>query len=138
MSHRLWPDPEVPWDGPRPYAELARFGLGPNSTLQQVLDASFDMSADDLSDEKLNSSWETLRSTRARLLVDFFCVDLPPPAEEDGTAFVGPRPVPLKLMDDLAATLPEVPGSLLALGTMPRFSPSLASVNPWWDDADES
>lgn len=80
------------WDGELPYRTLARLGITPESTAKQVLDASFDMTPDDLRDDRVNAAWESLRSSRRRLIVDFFAYLLPeePPPE----AAPGPGPMP--------------------------------------------
>ena len=59
------------------YRLLARFGITPASSACEILDVSFDLTPADLRDKALVEAWESLRSARGRLLVDFLSLDLP-------------------------------------------------------------
>ena len=79
-DRRLRIDPLIPWDGAYPYLVLQPLGLTPQSTTTQVLDASYSMTSEQIEDPVLNDAWEALRIAKSRLVVDFFCLDLPDPA----------------------------------------------------------
>jgi len=64
-------DPLFQWDGPFPYDVLATVGVTPDSTMQQVNDASFDLMAQGMT-PKVRAAWDELRLVRRRLVVDFF------------------------------------------------------------------
>lgn len=98
----------LPWEGGFPYRVLEPFGLHPNSTSKAVLDASYDMTPEDLANTSVNASWEALRLARERLLVDFFCYDLPAPAAREPQTTTE-LPVPLALLERLTAEWPEGP-----------------------------
>jgi hypothetical protein len=128
----LRPEPLVPWDGDFPYLVLARFGLTPRSTAREVLDASLDMTPEDLADERVNGAWESLRTTRSRLLLDFFCPALPaepPPAPRPAGAA---PPLPWDYFQALAEAWPEVE---TAAGSVPPVElPAVLDGNvPLWE-----
>jgi hypothetical protein len=106
MSERTpWVPGNIPWDGGFPYRVLARFGVSPASTGRQVLDVSYDMTPEELSDPSVTAAWESLRTARGRLLVDFFCPELPAPAPGQDAAPTA-MPPPLAYLRRLAAELP--------------------------------
>jgi hypothetical protein len=63
-------DPLFTWPGPFPYDLLAKFNITPNSTIQEINDAGFDMIAAGTLEEQ--DAWSELRLLKRRLLVDFF------------------------------------------------------------------
>jgi hypothetical protein len=75
-----------------PYRLLAKFGIKPGSSAREVLDASYEMTPDDLQNSAVQDAWESLRITRSRLLVDFFCLDLP--AEPASLPLAEGKPLP--------------------------------------------
>ena len=64
-------DPLFQWDGPFPYDVLETVGITPDSTMQQVNDASFDLMDQGMTPEA-RAAWDELRLVRRRLAVDFF------------------------------------------------------------------
>jgi hypothetical protein len=115
------------------YRVLAKFGIGSNSTQRDVLDAGFDMTADDRNDPVLTQAWETLRLTNARLLVDFLCQRATPAPDRERALEPGGRipeaflreltePCEVSLPDATAAPPPEFPHT-------PTGGPAL------WEDA---
>ena len=73
-------DPLLHWSPGRfPYDELARAGITPDSTMREVLDASFDLMAQGAMTPEAREAWDELRRPARRLVVDFFLypVDLP-------------------------------------------------------------
>jgi len=126
--------PGLPWDGPFPYVLLARFGITPNSTAAEVLDASFDM-ADALSDPPTNDAWESLRLCRNRLFLDFFCTDLPddaaPAVPRDGAPV---RPLPRSFLESLARWVPDVADAPAGSAAAPFDPPdTLRPDRPFWE-----
>jgi len=126
--------PGLPWDGPFPYVLLARFGITPDSTAAQVLDASFDM-ADALSDPQTNDAWESLRLCRNRLFFDFFCTGLP---DDDATAVppegVPVRPLPRGFLVTLAQWVPDPSDAPTGRDAAPFDPPdTLRPDQPFWE-----
>ena len=106
-EHRTFVDPALPWDGDFPYEVLRRFGVTPDSPADAVQDASFEMTPEDLADANVNLAWEQLRVPRRRLLIDFFCYQLPPEAPAaDQTAAAAYYPLPWAFVRKLAQTPP--------------------------------
>ncbi len=64
-------DPLFKWDGPFPYDVLAKVGITPNSTMQQINDAGFDLMSKEMRLEE-RTAWDELRLVKRRLVVDFF------------------------------------------------------------------
>lgn len=65
-------DPWTLWDGPFPYDVLARAGISPASTRQEVLDASFSLMAAGEMSAVERQAWDELRNAERREVVDFF------------------------------------------------------------------
>lgn len=121
--------PGLPWDGPFPYVLLARFGIIPESTAAQVLDASFDM-ADALSDPQTNDAWESLRLCRNRLFLDFFCAELPDDAATAVPSGRAPvRPLPRGFLATLAQWVPDSSDGPAAFDPPDAFHPD----QPFWE-----
>jgi hypothetical protein len=59
-----------PLAAPDPYDLLAVVGITPQSTMQQVLDASFDLMETGRMNAEMRAAWDTLRTPHRRLLVD--------------------------------------------------------------------
>jgi hypothetical protein len=131
---RLTWDRLLAWDGAHPYEAMHRFGITPSSSAREVLDASFDMTPDDLRDAALNQAWELLRRPASRLLVDFFCYHLPEPAAPRGVAQAGDAPalpLPWAFLHALAFAAPPV--GLDAPRVKPPAMPAtLSTAPPWW------
>ena len=115
-QRQLSPSPLLPWDGPFAYDVMKRFGITPASTSREVLDASFDMDADTMSDPLVSNAWEALRTSRTRLMLDFFCLDLPPAPKAEHPASAGAvhslpwsflRELSLRFADSSSENLPE-------------------------------
>jgi hypothetical protein len=114
-ASKLRNDPLLPPEEAFAYRCLARFGITPESSAREVLDASFEMSPEELRDERINRAWESLRSSRTRLELDFFLLDLaataPPPTASSGE----PLPaLPWKLVLDLSQAQPLPPPAAAA------------------------
>ncbi|MBN1418054.1 MAG: hypothetical protein JXP34_04720 [Planctomycetes bacterium] len=134
---RSFYDPRIAWEGAFPYEALRGFGIRPESSCAEVLDASFRIPPDALRDPEVNVSWETLRTPRKRLLVDLFCFELPPEApaacgSEDGPA---PAALPWRYLRGLAGACPPHRGKECA-GDPPDLPLALEGALPRWD-ADE-
>ena len=71
-------DPLTKWDGPFPYDALASVGITPNSTMKEVMDASFELMAQGLMTPEVRAGWDKLRLKGNRLLVDFFLYQFDP------------------------------------------------------------
>jgi|SRR5690349_9259353 len=76
-------DPLTDWDGVFPYDALAFVGITPYSTMKQVMDASFELMAQNLMTPEVRGAWDQLRITHKRLLVDFFLYQFDPQTELD-------------------------------------------------------
>lgn len=97
-------DPMLPWENGNPYVLLAGCGVRPNSTLAEVLDASYELPPND---EAANRAWENLRTVRKRLTVDFFAYTLRP-APFDAPV-PEPHPLPYALLHQWAHSLDGFP-----------------------------
>lgn len=104
-------------DGISPYHVLARFGLTPRSSAREVLDASYDMTADDLGDPVIAAAWTRLRVTLTRLVADCFWIDsstpsgslLPSPSARDRVSVAIPWHRLWRIAATLPTSLPERP-----------------------------
>jgi hypothetical protein len=65
-------DPLTTWDGLFPYDALAPAGITPDSSMKEIMDASFDLMAQGLMTPEIRAAWDELRIKQKRLLVDFF------------------------------------------------------------------
>ncbi len=65
-------DPLTRWDGLFPYDALAPVGITPESSMKEVMDASFELMAQGLMTPEVRKAWDELRNKQRRLLVDFF------------------------------------------------------------------
>ena len=74
-------DPLTKWDGLFPYDALAPVGITPNSSMQEVKDASFELMAQGLMSPEVRAAWDELRIKEKRLLVDFFLYQFDPTEE---------------------------------------------------------
>jgi hypothetical protein len=105
------------------YRLLGRFGITPLSPARAVFDVTFEMRPEELSDPELNRAWESLRTPRTRLELDFFLLDLAD-GGEPGPAPAAEPPellLPRQLLAALArAELPALPGAAPA---EERFDP---------------
>ena len=124
-QYRAFVDPELPWDGGFPYRVLERFGIAPDSPADAVQDVSFEMSAADLADANVNLAWEQLRVPRRRLVVDFFCYELPPEAPQaeqagEHSADSPPPPPAPPARPPRRAPPPRPPPPPTAVGGRPR------------------
>jgi hypothetical protein len=119
-----------------PYRTLARFGVNPDSTANAVADASFEMSAEDLANPAIAHAWESLRTTRSRLLVDFFGYELPEPAPAAQTPeAAAPPPLPYGFLCRLARAV-ELPPALQkppAPRAEDQLPPTLQGEAPLWE-----
>jgi hypothetical protein len=84
IYRRLLKDPRLRWNGGFPYDHLAQRltssgfqPVGPNSTAQEIKDSFFDLMQSGGADATDRSSWDALRITDTRLVIDFFMYDLP-------------------------------------------------------------
>jgi|HubBroStandDraft_3_1064219.scaffolds.fasta_scaffold03777_2 hypothetical protein len=96
------------------YRLLGRFGITPLSPARAVLDVTFEMRPEELQDPELNRAWESLRTPRTRLELDFFLLDLP----QDGEPSPGPAPALAP-----AAEPPELPLPRQLLAALARAEP---------------
>ena len=76
-------DPLTKWDGLFPYDALAGVGITPESSMREVMDASFDLMAQGLMTPEMRQAWDELRFTQRRLFVDFFLYQVDLPTEID-------------------------------------------------------
>lgn len=133
-------DPTLEWDGPHPYKVMRRFGLGPGSSTQDVLDASFEMESDTPLAEAENRAWELLRIPAKRALIDFFCYVLPAPAaapKPSEPERESPTPIPWQLLDRLAHDLPDEvmePGAAGMESVDDELPARLFEALGWWED----
>lgn len=105
---------------------MRRFGITPNSTATEVLDASFAMTPEQSANSSINDAWEALRITKTRLLADFFCLNLPAPGPAaPGSAHASSLAFALAAAMD--TTLPDLP----LPDVRPEFPPALrGEVDP--------
>jgi len=102
-----------------PYALLARFGVARDSTIARVLDASYEMTPEELATPAINEAWEALRTIRQRVHVDLLDPALPPGPPAAASTF---EPyVPWRLLAELAAPDPDAFAAL----TPPPDPPNL-------------
>lgn len=74
-------DPLTDWDGIFPYDALACVGITPYSTMKEVIDASFELMAQNRMTPEVRAAWDHLRIKQKRLLVDFFLYQFDPHTE---------------------------------------------------------
>ncbi len=113
MTLSLWFDRLLVSEDDLPYRALAHLGIKPDSTAREVLDASFDMTPEDARDGRINAAWESLRSSRRRLVVDFFGYRLPeepPPEPVSDPGLIPPLPwgALQAIADDVGSALDEI------------------------------
>lgn len=65
-------DPSTIWEGPFPYDALVGVGITPESTMPEILDASFDLMANGQMTPEVRLVWDDLRIADRRMIVDFF------------------------------------------------------------------
>lgn len=70
-------DPLTQWDGPFPYDVLDTVGVGPDSSMSEVRDASFDLMARGMTQEE-RAAYDELRLVKNRLVIDFFLYRVDP------------------------------------------------------------
>lgn len=71
-------DPLAEWAGPTSYDVLAVTGITPDSSMREVLDASFDLMERNLMEPEVRAAWDHLRLKQRRLFVDFFLYQFDP------------------------------------------------------------
>ena len=64
-----------------PYDLLAPVGITPESSMKEVMDASFDLMAQGLMTPEVRQAWDELRLPQRRFFVDFFLYNLDPSTE---------------------------------------------------------
>jgi hypothetical protein len=74
-------DPETRWNGPYPYAALEKAGLTPESTQDEVANASFTLMSRRMMNPVTQKAWDELRELPTRLLADALQYDVDAPAE---------------------------------------------------------
>jgi len=120
----------IPWDGGHPYQVMSAFGVTPDSSSREVLDASFDLPDDS---PEVNRAWESLRQVRKRLQADFFLYDLPPePAPAPRAHGGGAPPLPWPFLHGLSRSMegfPEAPQGE-ASSYRPRLPDELPTDRP--------
>jgi hypothetical protein len=77
----MYKDPLLRWSGRFPYEVLADAGITPESTMREILDASFDLMARGQMTAEARQAWDELRLVSRRLVVDFFLYTADPPGE---------------------------------------------------------
>lgn len=75
-------DPLLRWPGRFTYGALEEAGIGPGSTMAEILDASYELMARGRMTPEVRRAWDELRRPAGRLVVDFLLYDLDLPAEE--------------------------------------------------------
>lgn len=108
---------------PDAYAVLARFGVTPDSSIAQVLDASFEMSPADHASPAVNEAWESLRTVRQRILIDLFDPTLPP--APPALAPAADTHIPWQLLAELATPDPDAFAAFAALPDEPSLPDEL-------------
>jgi hypothetical protein len=73
MMHK---DPQAGRDGGCPYELLAEAGVGPGSSMKEILDASFVLMEQGRWSPTVRAAWDELRSVERRLAVDFLRYDM--------------------------------------------------------------
>ncbi len=76
-------DPAIQWDGLFPYDVLAEVGITPDSSMEAIREASFDLMAQGKMTPEARQAWDELRLIPRRLFVDFFLYPIDLPAEID-------------------------------------------------------
>ena len=76
-------DPLTQCDGPFPYDVLAAAGITPESSMKEVMEASFDLMSQGMMTPEVRRAWDELRLTPRRLFVDFFLYQVDLMAEID-------------------------------------------------------
>jgi hypothetical protein len=67
-------DPLFNWTGSFPYDLLSRLNITPDSTIQEINEAGYDLLASGTLEEQ--DAWNELRLVKRRLLIDFFLYQL--------------------------------------------------------------
>jgi len=65
-------DPRTVWEGGFPYDVLASVGIGPESSMRSIRQASFTLMASGAMTPMARRAWDTLRNPASRLVIDFF------------------------------------------------------------------
>lgn len=74
-------DPLAEQAGLSPYGALKPAGVTPDSSLKDVMDASFELMARNLMTPEVRAAWDQLRLKPRRLLVDLFLYQFDPAAD---------------------------------------------------------
>ena len=74
-------DPQASRDGGFPYDLLAEAGVGPGSSMKDILDASFHLMEQGRWSPEVRGAWDELRTVERRLAVDFLLYDVDISAE---------------------------------------------------------
>jgi hypothetical protein len=69
-------DPQANRDGGCPYDVLAEAGVGPNSSMKEILDSSFLLMEQGRWSPEVRAAWDELRTVERRLAVDFLHYDV--------------------------------------------------------------
>lgn len=69
-------DPQANGDGGFPYDLLAEAGIGPSSSMKEILDASFLLMEQGRWSPEVRRAWDELRTIERRLEVDFLLYDV--------------------------------------------------------------
>ncbi|HEX2300998.1 MAG TPA: hypothetical protein VHH34_21230 [Pseudonocardiaceae bacterium] len=69
-------DPQSGREGGCPYDLLAAAGVGPNSSMKEILDASFLLMEQGRWSPQVRAAWDELRTVERRLAVDFLRYDV--------------------------------------------------------------
>jgi len=119
-------DPDLPWDGPFPYALLdaalrdaGHAGLPPSATAAEVKDALFDLMAAGRPDQALHAAWNELRLGERRVVVDFFlhrlaCARIDPDDDRLFGADLPVRALPLAPLLDVGVDVERLADVLVA------------------------
>lgn len=82
----MWKDPLLNWPGGFPYDVLHEVSITPDSTMSEVLDASFELMAQGAMTEQARAAWDELRFVDRRQVVDFFLYQMAPASEIEADA----------------------------------------------------
>lgn len=74
-------DPDAVWNGPYPYEVLEKAGIGPDSTRDEVANASFKLMTHRMMNPVTQKAWDELRELPKRLLADALLYDVDTAAE---------------------------------------------------------
>lgn len=131
----LLKDPDLPWEGPFPYDELAARLLavgaapvGPESTAEVIKDAFFDLMAGGSAPQEARAAWDALRLIDERLVADFFLYEVPEPDVDRALAELARSDPPVELPDfrKLADVQPDAqllpPLPAVSVGRAPKLS----------------